>query len=135
MKPVQQIAVAVVEADDQFLVGVRPDGTALAGFHEFPGGKVEPNETPDNGAVRESLEEAGLAVHVGDSIMVETFEYDHATVELHFFAATPGEWSSGQPLPPPTEPFRWIPRSTLKDCRFPDGNRRLLDKLEQLSDE
>lgn len=129
MKSVQQIAVAVVEADGLFLVGVRPDGTALAGFHEFAGGKVEPDETPQDGAIRETQEEAGLAIHVGESIMVETFEYDHGTVELHFFAATPADWSSGQPLPPPTEPFRWVPRSKLRDCKFPDGNRRLLSKL------
>ncbi|MDP6469251.1 MAG: NUDIX domain-containing protein, partial [Pirellulaceae bacterium] len=58
------IAIAVVEHNGRFLVGMRPVETVLAGFSEFPGGKVEPNEVPAQAAVRECLEETGLEVEV-----------------------------------------------------------------------
>ena len=132
MKPVQTIAVAVVEANDHFLVGVRPAGSPLAGYREFPGGKVHVGESFEEAAARETAEEAGLAVRITTSILWQEFEYEHATVLLHFFAATPLDWSAKQPLPPVAAPFAWIPRSELKHCRFPDGNRKLLEKLRRL---
>src|SRR5437764_2006476 len=56
------IAVAVVEKDGHFLVGQRPEGVSLAGLWEFPGGKIEPGESPEAAAVRECLEETGVDV-------------------------------------------------------------------------
>ena len=47
------IAVAVVEHDDRFLVGQRPAGKPLAGYWEFPGGRVEEGESPQQAAIRE----------------------------------------------------------------------------------
>ena len=67
-RPSQQIAVAVVEHDGRFLVGLRPAGKPLAGFSEFPGGKVHSGETPAEAAERECREETGLSVVVGASI-------------------------------------------------------------------
>ena len=55
------VAIAVVEHDGCFLVGVRPEGKPLAGFAEFPGGKVDHGETPEQAAIRECREESGLA--------------------------------------------------------------------------
>jgi 8-oxo-dGTP diphosphatase len=129
VKPVQQIAVVVVEADGQFLVGIRPAGVALAGYHEFPGGKVKSDESLEEAAVREAAEETGLDVEVGGLILQETFDYDHANVHLHFFAAKPADWSKGWPLPDAKPPFQWIAQRELDKCRFPDANARLLNKL------
>src|SRR4051812_46830278 len=58
------VAIAVVEHDGKSLVGERPAGVALAGFAEFPGGKVEPGESPEAAAVRECIEESGLQVEI-----------------------------------------------------------------------
>ncbi len=52
-----RIAIAVVEHDGNFLIGLRPSGAVLGGLWEFPGGKVEPDETPEAAAARECLEE------------------------------------------------------------------------------
>src|SRR5947209_7478611 len=59
-----QIAIAVVEQDGRFLVGRRPAGVPLAGLSEFPGGKIEPQETAEAAAVRECFEETGIVVEV-----------------------------------------------------------------------
>src|SRR4029079_19393384 len=54
------IAIAIVEHSGSFLVGRRPEGAALAGLWEFPGGKIEPGETAEEAAGREWLVETGL---------------------------------------------------------------------------
>jgi mutator protein MutT len=118
------IAVAVVEHDGCFLVGQRPHGVPLAGLWEFPGGKQEPGETAEQAAVRECLEEAGLAVRVLAAYPVHQQQYDHGCVRLNFFACRPND-----PAVSPRAPFRWVPRRELHRLEFPSGNRGLLDIL------
>ena len=55
-------AAALVDADGRVLICQRPPGKALAGLWEFPGGKVEPGETPETCLIRELDEELGIAV-------------------------------------------------------------------------
>lgn len=129
MTRVQEIAVAVVQADDYFLVGIRPDGVALAGYHEFPGGKVRSDETPKDAVARETLEETRLAVVVIRELIQQAKKYDHGTVQLHFWLATPVGWTPGERLPPVVDPFRWVSRGELGQLNFPDGNRQLLQIL------
>ena len=57
-------AVALVDADGRVLLAQRPEGKTLAGLWEFPGGKVEPGETPEQTIVREVFEEVGLETKV-----------------------------------------------------------------------
>lgn len=55
------VAAALIDRDGRVLVQQRPEGKALAGLWEFPGGKVEPGETPEAALVRELAEELGIA--------------------------------------------------------------------------
>jgi len=120
------IAIAVVEHEGRFLIGQRPPGVALAGLWEFPGGKVEPGETPEMAAVRECLEETGLAVDVIGAYPVHDHQYDHGAVRLHFFRCRPTDRPSA-----PAAPFRWVKREALADYAFPPGNAALLAQLRQ----
>lgn len=122
---VTPIAIAVVEHEGRVLVGRRPEGVPLAGLWEFPGGKVDERETPEEAAARECLEETGLAVRVGEPYPTVEHEYEHGWVKLHFFAATPVE-----PLRPPREPFRWVPISELERYAFPAANDRVIRRLK-----
>ena len=78
------IAVAVVEHRGKYLIGRRPEGAALAGLWEFPGGKVEPGESPADAARRECLEETGLDVVVGAPYPEVVQQYDHDRVRSAF---------------------------------------------------
>jgi len=120
------IAVAIVEHQDRFLVGLRPEGTALAGFWEFPGGKVKADagESPAAAAKRECLEETGLAVEIQRAVLTQTERYAHGAVSLQFFACTPVD-----PQQPPRHPFRWVARDELRQYEFPSGNRQVLELL------
>ena len=55
------VAVALVDADRRVLIAQRPAGKAMAGLWEFPGGKVEPGETPEAALIRELAEELGIS--------------------------------------------------------------------------
>ena len=67
---VTSIAVAVVEHEGRVLIGQRPPGTALAGYWEFPGGKIGAGERAEEAARRECLEETGLITRTTDLIDV-----------------------------------------------------------------
>jgi len=118
-----QIGIAVVEQDDQFLIGQRAESVVLGGKWEFPGGKVEAGETPGGAAVRECWEEAGCRVAVERLLLVQTEAYDHGTVELHFFLCHP------MGVAPVLSPFLWVARADLTNYAFPSGNRKLLELL------
>ena len=62
MKMVLVVACALVDADGRVLITQRPEGKTLAGLWEFPGGKVEAGETPENALIRELSEELGIVV-------------------------------------------------------------------------
>ena len=118
------IAVAVVCQGDCFLVGRRPAGVPLAGLWEFPGGKIEPGESPQEAAIRECREETGLTVAVHDEFPGQLYDYEHGRVHLHFLSCLPVDRD-----PVPQAPFRWVERQKLADLEFPAGNRALLDYL------
>jgi mutator protein MutT len=119
------IAIAVVEQAGSLLIGQRAPGTALAGLWEFPGGKIEPGESAEAAAVRECLEETGLAVEPLFRYPEHVQQYDHDRVRLSFVACrlSPGTQSI------PREPFRWVARDDLRGYPFPAGNARLLQVL------
>ena len=119
------IAVAVVEHEGHFLIGQRPAGVPLAGLWEFPGGKIEPGESPEAAAVRECREETGLIVEPLSRYPEHVQEYDHDRVQLYFIACRPQASASS----PPTPPFCWASREEMKCLEFPAGNARLLELL------
>lgn len=60
MKTVLVSAVALIDVDGRVLIAQRPEGKSMAGLWEFPGGKVEPGETPEAALIRELQEELGI---------------------------------------------------------------------------
>lgn len=123
--PAKQIAIAVVEHQNQFLIGLRPAGVPLAGLWEFPGGKIEQTETAKEAALRECREETGLAVEAVGTWLIQEAEYPHSRVRLHFIACRLANGETRQPQ----EPFRWVARQELATYQFPAGNRELLGLL------
>jgi mutator protein MutT len=121
---VTRIGIAVVESNGKFLIGVRgPDGP-LPGFHEFPGGKLHPGETPEACAVRECLEETGLDVRVAEHLWQCRHEYAHGPVELHFFLCHPA--AGGLPH---AGRFEWRPADELPQLNFPEANAAVVKRL------
>lgn len=72
----------------QFLACLRPTGKYLGGFWEFPGGKVDPGESPESALVRELREELGVEVQVGRSLTPVMWNYEKAVILLRPFVCT-----------------------------------------------
>jgi 8-oxo-dGTP diphosphatase len=123
---VTEIAVAVVEQDGHYLIGQRPAGVPLAGLWEFPGGKIEAGESPENAAVRETQEEAGIEIVVDGEYPEVVHQYDHGKLRLHFFRCRPRDDRQS-----PTSRFQWVPRASLRNYEFPAANAGLIAYLLQ----
>jgi 8-oxo-dGTP diphosphatase len=85
LKKVDVAAAVILRPDGSFLLGQRAPGTFYPGYWEFPGGKVEPGETPRQALVRELHEELGIEVETAHPWIVREHVYEHAHVRLHFF--------------------------------------------------
>ncbi|MBS5998326.1 (deoxy)nucleoside triphosphate pyrophosphohydrolase, partial [Corynebacterium sp.] len=72
----------------RFLACRKKPGKPLEGHWEFPGGKIEPGETPEQALAREIREELNLIAEVGQKVTTTTYEYDFATIELTTFYCT-----------------------------------------------
>ena len=121
-----QVAIAVVEQAGKFLIGRRPQGKPLAGLWEFPGGRVELYETPEQAAIRECQEETGLVVSVSGLLGRHDYRYAHDRVRLHFFLCRVLDSDV-----PPHDPFRWVAREQLARYSFPEANQEILFLLSR----
>lgn len=79
------VAAVLQQPDGRFLLAQRPQGKVYAGYWEFPGGKVEPGESPLAALQRELHEELGIEVTEAYPWLIREFDYEHADVRLHFF--------------------------------------------------
>ncbi len=108
LKPAELLLVAAgVLRDDlgRVLIARRPDGGHAGGFWEFPGGKIQVDETPLQGLVRELAEEIGIAVSAAAPLMTFRHSYPERVVELHVFEVT---HYSGEAQGLEGQPIRWV---------------------------
>jgi len=100
-----EVAAAVILRDDgRFLLGQRPAGKVYAGYWEFPGGKIEPGESPRAALKRELHEELGMDVERAYPWLTRDYDYAHAAVRLRFFRVV--RWS-GTPHGRENQQFEW----------------------------
>ena len=128
--PLTLVGIGVIRRDGRFLIQERPVGKVYAGYWEFPGGKVEPGETPAEAVVRECLEETGLVVAADRLRAVIEHTYPHGRVRLHVFDCRPVDPSVE---PDPAHGCRWVPAAELKSYRFPEANEAILAQLAKES--
>ena len=107
-RPLTRVAVAIIErfvdGEYQVLFAQRPVGKAYAGYWEFPGGKIEANETVVEALIREIDEELGIHIQGATLWRSERFSYEHAHVELNFCRSS--DWS-GEPHGREGQAFVW----------------------------
>ena len=119
------VAAAVVERNGRFLLTRRLKGTHLAGTWEFPGGKCEPDEKPQECLRRELIEELAVDAQIGERLLVTRHAYPDRIVELHFFAAA----LSGDPVPQLSQEMRWVLREELGSLDLPKADADLISLL------
>ena len=99
-----EVAAGLIEKDGQLLLAERPLGKCLAGYWEFPGGKLEPGESAEQAIKRELQEELQLKVEVVRSLGCFPYRYEWGEIALHAFVVRP----CGEPRPTTdVEIFMW----------------------------
>lgn len=123
-------AVGIVFNEKQeILIAERPSGKSKAGFWEFPGGKVEENETPEVALKRELLEEVGIIALELQAFMQLQFDYPEYSVQLEIFLVPS---FSGNPTSLENQKLAWSNIEDLSSYRFLEGNKEIIQSLIQL---
>ncbi|NOT26105.1 MAG: 8-oxo-dGTP diphosphatase MutT [Acidobacteria bacterium] len=124
------VVAAIIEDTDRFLLTRRQAGVHLAGLWEFPGGKIDPGETPTGALQRELREELDVEVEPGEPLFNTRHAYPDRTVELTFYRCT----LRGNPRPLLGQEMRWVPRSELASLGFPPADTELIALLTREED-
>ena len=119
------VVAAVIQDSDRFLVTRRQPGVHLAGMWEFPGGKIDIDETDAQALRRELLEELGVEADVGSRIHRTEHAYPDRTIELRFYRCT----LKGSPRRALGQEMRWVPRDQLRSLGFPPADSELIEML------
>ena len=120
------VAAAVVLRDGEVLLTRRLKGVHLADFWEFPGGKLEPGESPEDAVVRECREELGVELRVVDIFDVTHHRYPAREVLLLFYAC---EWVSGEIQHLGVAEHAWVRPSDLNRYPLPPADVNVVRKL------
>jgi 8-oxo-dGTP diphosphatase len=115
----------------RYLVTQRRRGSHLAGFWEFPGGKVEAGETPAACLARELTEELSATFTVGELVETVRWEYPDRTVVLHFFDC---RLAAGEIVPREEQAMAWVEPARLAEYDFPPADRELIARLRRSGD-
>ncbi len=121
-------AAVVVNRKGEVLIAQRLDNSMLGGLWEFPGGTLEDNETMPECVKRELKEELGIAVDVGDRLMIVRHAYSHFTIALHVYMA---RIRKGRPRPIHCADYRWTTLARLRDFPFSRADLHIVERLEQ----
>jgi 8-oxo-dGTP diphosphatase len=128
VKVVLVVACALVDADGRVLIAQRPAGRAMAGLWEFPGGKIEPGERPEQTLIRELREELGLVV-TEPCLAPLTFA-SHTYPDFHLLMPLfiCRRWE-GAPTALEGQALKWVRPNQLRDFPMPPADLPLISHL------
>jgi len=128
VRPHFRIAVGVIWKNNQILVSKRKSGGLLGGLWEFPGGKIQNGETPQECVRREVAEELGVQVSVGDFIQTIEHAYTHFSISMDSYHC---RYQQGEPRTIGCSQVRWITRDELKTLAFPKATHKIFDRIPE----
>ena len=123
-----QVAVGVVERENKVFVCLRAEDAHQGGLWEFPGGKVEEGESPQQALQRELHEEIGIQVASSTHLVDINHKYAEKTVTLHVYRVTA---FTGEAHGKEGQPNEWRNISKLDYDDFPAANREIIDALKK----
>jgi 8-oxo-dGTP diphosphatase len=124
-------ACALIDSDNRVLIAQRPEGKAMAGLWEFPGGKIEAGETPEDTVIRELFEE--LAVTVTKPCLAPLTFSSHDYPEFHILMPLfiCRRWK-GTPIPREAQNLKWVRANRLREFPMPPADEPLISHLADL---
>ncbi len=128
LKKIQWIPVVAgfLKKDNRILVGQRPENNSLAGLWEFPGGKIELGESPEEALARELSEELGIEAEIGELKLSVTHSYNDVGIVILFYEVL---FWKGEPKAKHHLMLEWIYPEELKERSIPEANKKVLQKI------
>lgn len=126
------VAIAVlIDPDNRVLIQKRPEGKPLAGFWEFPGGKLESDETPTSALTRELMEELGVTTFdkAFFPLSFTTPEYDHGNAIVMFYGCR--NWK-GPAVAQEGQELAWVKPVRLVDYDLLPANKEIIPLLRDM---
>ena len=128
-KPILLVsACALVDADNRVLIAQRPEGKSMAGLWEFPGGKVEEGETPEQTLIRELREELGIETWESCLAPLSFASYGYDKFHLLMPLYICRKWD-GFPVSKEGQALKWVRANTLRDYDMPPADEPLIPSL------
>lgn len=120
------VVAGFLRKDGKILVGQRPENNTLAGQWEFPGGKIELGESPEDALIRELSEELGIEATVGGLKLACTHEYGDIGILILFYEVL---YWKGEPKAKHHMMLEWIHPEELSHRKIPEANKKILDRI------
>jgi len=128
MTDIIQVTAAILIKDDHVLIAKRKSGDHLENKWEFPGGKIERNETPKQCLKRELKEELDIDVSVGEYVGSSIYHYDYISIELLAYRTY---WEGGNISLKDHDDFKWISLEQLDEYNFVPADIPFVDRLRR----
>ena len=120
------VATGLIQKEGKVLLGQRPKGNSLAGQWEFPGGKIELGESPEQALERELREELDIHAEIGALRLATTHSYGDKGILLLFFDV---HFWKNEPKTVQHSELKWVPIGEILSLDIPQANRKILDRL------
>ena len=124
-------SIALIDANNQILIAKRPDKKYLSGFLEFPGGKVERGESPENALIREVKEELNININNKCVAPLTFSEFNYNKFHLLLLLYVCRRWE-GEPMSMEKNEFKWVKANTLRQYKMPPADDSLIYSLQDL---
>ncbi|MBC2745006.1 MAG: (deoxy)nucleoside triphosphate pyrophosphohydrolase [Desulfosarcina sp.] len=126
MTPIVKVTAAIIVSEGKILITQRHRTDRLAGLWEFPGGKVEAGETPEQCLKRELWEELEIDVVIGIPLGSSIYHYDHVSIELMAYRAF---WNGSPFRMISHQACRWVTPDQLADFPFTPADLPFVQRL------
>ena len=131
LKILTVVACALVDADNRILLAQRPEGKSMAGLWEFPGGKLEPGERPEDALIRELREELGTETKAACLAPLTFASHGYETFHLLMPLYICRRWW-GEPEGREGQALKWVRPHALRDYPMPEADLPLIPALQDL---
>ena len=128
MREIVKVTAAILEKDGRILIDQRNSKYHLTGKWEFPGGKIEAGETPEECLARELNEEFDIEVSIGDHLGSNIHHYDHISIELLAYCAF---WDGGKINSTDHKDFKWVTIDELDQFDFAPADQPFVEMLKR----
>ncbi|MGA2643060.1 MAG: (deoxy)nucleoside triphosphate pyrophosphohydrolase [Spirochaetia bacterium] len=121
-----RVTAGILQQDGLVLIARRKPGKHMAGKWEFPGGKIEKGESPEQSLARELSEELDVRARIGEQLCHSSYEGEGISLELLVYRV---EGFEGTPVLREHEELRWVAPRDLRSYDLADSDRRVAEAL------